>query len=336
MKTKGLWQHVGAWTLYCLLYFLHIHLSSPGFIFYPQNMGLFFIILATVFYSSALFLFPKYLPTKRYISLGLGIFLLSVGFALFRYLCLVRFQHIFSPGNPKTTIQQAVYVAIWLTAQHVTYGWGYYSIRKERERYLTAEANNRLEREKINLELSHLKSQFNPHFLYNTLNYLYSRAIPLSEELAEGILKLSDIMRYAVKDNPDNRVALSEEIHHLNHLIELHQARFGSQLHVCFQVEGHTEGKRILPLVLLSFVENAFKHGNLTEGADPLLIHLSATDDQIAFAVQNKKSRNSQLISTQIGVQNVRRRLTLAYADKHQLRIKEDEHHYRCELTIHD
>jgi len=185
-------------------------------------------------------------------------------------------------------------------------------------------------------ELAFLKVQFNPHFLYNTLNYLYARALPLSDELAQSILNLSDIMRYSLHESPDSRVTLTEEIHHLRKLIELYQARFSHQLHVYFQVEGHPEHRRILPLVLISFTENAFKHGHLTDADDPLLIHLSATTDTIAFTIQNKKGRSDRVPSTHVGNQNVQRRLALAYADKHQLSINEDEHYYRCELIIRE
>ncbi len=100
------------------------------------------------------------------------------------------------------------------------------------------------------------------------------------------------------------------------------------------QVEGDPAPARILPLVLLSFVENAFKHGNLTQEADPLLIQLSIANEQITFYIQNRKGRSQSTASTYIGNQNVQRRLELAYADKHRLHIREDEHYYRCELII--
>jgi len=204
----------------------------------------------------------------------------------------------------------------------------------EEEKRLAKEQEFLIEKEALRTELAFLKVQFNPHFLYNTLNYLYAKAIPVSEELADGILNLSDIMRYALKESTDSRVPLQEEIDHLRQLIDLHQARFSHTLHVAMQVEGDPAPARILPLVLLSFVENAFKHGNLTQEADPLLIHLSIANEQITFYIQNRKSRSQSTTSTYIGNQNVQRRLELAYADKHRLHIREDEHYYRCELII--
>jgi LytS/YehU family sensor histidine kinase len=196
-------------------------------------------------------------------------------------------------------------------------------------------AKRQLEEEALRTELSFLRSQINPHFLYNTLSYLYTKAYPVSEELAEGIAKLSDIMRYALKESIEQEVPLLEEIEHLHNFIALQQARFSNCLQVQFKVEGHLEEKKILPMVLISFVENAFKHGDLRQEADPLRICVAAREQQLAFVVKNRKSNGSAIPSTHIGNQNIQKRLALAYAERHQLSIWEDEQHYRCELIIH-
>lgn len=209
--------------------------------------------------------------------------------------------------------------------------------RKMKEEKRLAEEQKLLaEKEALRAELSLLKSQFDPHFIYNTLSYFYSETFKSSKQVAEGIVKLSDIMRYSLKEGSDNRVLLVEEIHYLKNYIDIHQLRFNHRLSIKFEVEGAIEKKRILPLVLISFVENAFKHGDLINATMPLLIHLSASERGIDFFIQNKKRAARELSSTGIGLTNVRRRLDLAYQEQYELTIVEDEQKYTCQLHIYE
>ncbi len=308
---------------------------------------LYIFTMTIPFYASCLGV-PHLLRKRKFVLFCLCTITLFGVFLGMQYLIGYVYFSYLSPGKEAIAFKLDFFFAdfTYVFGLYYLLGLGYWfakdRILKEKALRLAEQQNNLAVQEALRSELAlkvselaFLKVQFNPHFLYNTLNYLYSKAIPLSEELADGIMKLSDIMRYALKESPDSRVTLSEEIYHLHQLIDLHQARFNHKLHVSMQVEGDLEQKRILPLVLISFVENAFKHGNLTNEADPLLIHLSTIDRQIVFTIQNKKNRNNKP-STHIGNQNVQRRLKLSYADNHQLQIKEDEHYYRCELIIQD
>ncbi len=208
--------------------------------------------------------------------------------------------------------------------------------KTEEEKRLAEEQKLLAEKEALRAELALLKSQFDPHFIYNTLSYFYSETFKSSKQVAEGIMKLSDIMRYSLKEGSDSRVLLSEEIHYLKNYIDIHQLRFNHRLSVQFEVEGAIEKKRILPLVLISFVENAFKHGDLTSTAMPLLIRLSANERGIDFFIQNKKGAARELSSTGIGLANVKRRLDLAYQQQYELNIVEDEQKYTCQLHIYE
>ena len=207
--------------------------------------------------------------------------------------------------------------------------------KMEEEKRLMEEQKMLAEKEALRAELAFLKSQFNPHFLYNTLSYFYFETRKSSKKVAEGIIKLSDIMRYSLKESPDSRVPLIEEIHYLRNYIDIHQMRFDQNLSVQFKVEGAIEEKRILPLVLISFVENAFKHGDLFNTAIPLLIHLSVNQEGIKFFIQNKKGADRDSSSTGIGLANVKRRLDIAYQERHALTIIEDEQRYTCQLQIY-
>jgi two-component system, LytTR family, sensor kinase len=203
-----------------------------------------------------------------------------------------------------------------------------------RENYKILETNLMLREEILKTELNFLKSQINPHFLYNTLNYFYIKASEHDENLAESILKLSDIMRYSLNDGVENEVSIDREIENIKALIDLHQIRYNNKLFIDFNVESSNDSKKILPLVLIGLVENALKHGKLDDECYPLKISIIITKEHIKFSLQNRKSPKSKIISTKIGLQNVKRRLELSYPQNHTLTIEENEHEYYCYLEI--
>src|SRR4029079_9962050 len=140
----------------------------------------------------------------------------------------------------------------------------YLSDEKKRKKILE-EQNLQLQIEKSSANLNFLKAQINPHCLHNTLNCLYAKSLPYSAELSEGILTLSDIMRYALSESNarDGRAPLKDEIEHVWNVIKINQLRFSNTLNVEFTVNGQTDGLTIISFVLITIVENAFKHGDL-------------------------------------------------------------------------
>ena len=133
-------------------------------------------------------------------------------------------------------------------------------LRDERKhRKVLEEQKMQLEVEKSQANLNFLKAQINPHFLHNTLNFLYAKSLPYSTELSEGILTLSDIMRYALGPAAsDGKVALKDEIEHVRNVIKINQLRFSNNLNVHFDVTGVVNGATIIPFILITIVENAF------------------------------------------------------------------------------
>lgn len=206
-------------------------------------------------------------------------------------------------------------------------------IEQEREKNQAEEQKLLFKQEALRAELNFLKSQVNPHFLYNTLNYFYIKAYEHSEELAESIRQLSDIMRYSLKENND-KVPLHEEIEYTEKFISLHQLRYEHKLNVDFSVEGNVSRRQVLPLILISLVENSFKHGKLNDPNHPLTVRISVANDHTAFLVSNRKSGKKRFESTNIGITNLRRRLDLAYQSGYTLDIRQDEISYSCNLII--
>lgn len=195
-----------------------------------------------------------------------------------------------------------------------------------------------LEKQKIDAELSAIKYQINPHFLFNSLSFIYSKTVPLSEEVSNAVLLLSDIMRYALgkEEDAEGKVDLAKEVIHMKNVIAINQMRFNNKLNILYSEQLTKPDARITPLVLITLVENAFKHGDLLDPANPLVIRLESGEGKIHFFIRNKKKQGPKELSTGIGLNNVRQRLQLMYGDKFTFTTLDNEHFYTTELSIHD
>lgn len=210
-------------------------------------------------------------------------------------------------------------------------------LRDERKQRKVLEAQKmQLEVEKSTANFNFLKAQINPHFLHNTLNFLYAKSLPYSQELSEGILTLSDIMRYALSEGnaKDGKAPLKDEIEHVRNVIKINQLRFSNTLHVQFDVEGVVNGATIIPFVLITLVENAFKHGELKNTTDPITIKLRVENNKLYFYCRNRKKSGPKELSTGIGLENIQKRLDLAYGKDYIFHVKDEEEYYTTELTI--
>jgi LytS/YehU family sensor histidine kinase len=143
-------------------------------------------------------------------------------------------------------------------------------------------------------------------------------------------------MRYALgkEEDAEGKVALSQEITHLKNVIEINQMRFNNKLSIQYSEQITNPRARITPLVLITLVENAFKHGDLLDPANPLVVRTEADEKILKFYINNKKKKGTKELSTGIGLNNVKQRLQLMYADKHIFTVKENEDFYTAELTI--
>lgn len=190
------------------------------------------------------------------------------------------------------------------------------------------------------LELNFLKSQINPHFLFNTLNNIYSLSLQKSDKSPEMILKLSDLMRYMLYDCNVQRVDLEREVQFLQDYIDLEKIRHGDKATINFTVTGVTHEKKVPPLLLIPFVENAFKHGiNAQFGNAWVRIDLRLDDKQhdFIFIIENNKPSSEEKLNHKnggIGILNAQKRLHMLYPDAHTLFIRENESTYIIELRI--
>jgi two-component system LytT family sensor kinase len=207
---------------------------------------------------------------------------------------------------------------------------------EKKQRQILEEQKMQLEIEKSHANLNFLKAQINPHFLHNTLNFLYAKSLPCSPELSEGILTLSEIMRYALSEGnaKDGKALLKDEIEHVRNVIKINQLRFSNNLKVNFDVNGVINGATIIPFVLITIVENAFKHGNLKSTEYPININISVAHNALYFYCRNEKKTGPKELSTGLGLNNIKKRLDLAYGNNYILNIKDEADFYTTELTI--
>lgn len=192
----------------------------------------------------------------------------------------------------------------------------------------------RLKTEQKKTELLHLKSQVNPHFFFNTLNNLYGLIKIDPRKAEELVLKLSDIMRYSIYKAQNEYVTLEEEVEYLNQYIALHKMRYHKTIDVDFQLE-IKEGYRVMPLLFIILVENAFKHGveNLRERAFVHIV-LTTADNEIHFKIINNFDESIASEGPGIGLNNLKRRLELAYANEYQLQLAQHHGEYLAELRL--
>lgn len=193
----------------------------------------------------------------------------------------------------------------------------------------------RAERGRLNAELSYLKAQINPHFLFNTLNSIYSLAIQKSEHTPTAVVKLSEMMRYVITESENDFVSLEKEINYVVDYIELQKIRLGDTVELIYSVNGELSGKKIAPLVLIPFVENAFKYGVNAEENSDIRISINVGKGNIELvAFNNKVNVKASESSSGLGVDNTRNRLRMLYPGKHWLTIKETVEYYSVSLII--
>jgi two-component system, LytTR family, sensor kinase len=329
--------HIAAWACFLVL----------PFVFYPRPRDVSFlseryfstffvlnnVLIIAFYYLNSLLLIPKVLDHKKFLNYTLII----LGLLIF-YGCFPRIYHYFfgslqnhlpqdlrasqSSGRPRNFQQPllapsniAIFLLVFVfsTGINVINQW----LRSEQR-------NKEIANEKLKAELSFLKAQINPHFLFNTLNNIYSLATDQSEHTAPAIMKLSNIMRYVLTEARNDLVPLEKEIQFTTNYIELQKMRLTGKSNIDFTVKGDPFGRQIAPMLLLPFVENAFKYGISTRELSPITILFEIKEDSLYFSVTNHKHINTALKvadNTGIGINNTKRRLDLLYDEQYALTI---------------
>jgi two-component system LytT family sensor kinase len=339
--------HVAAWLCFLVLPFAFVPRPKDGPFIPDQYISVFFILTSLMYisfyYLNFYVLIPKLVEKKKvglYILLIICLLLFFGTFPrLYRYLS--DDMHKLPPIPWQTTrppnlahpILSSGSIAIFLLLFIISTG-----IKVVSQWFGYEQKTREIENEKLNTELSFLKSQINPHFLFNTLNNIYSLAEARSEKTSEAVMKLSSIMRYVLTEAKNNAVPLEKEIQFTAHYIELQKMRLTGKSKVDFIITGDPTGKQISPLLFLPFVENAFKYGISTREVSPINILLDIKNDDLDFKILNNKYNHALLRpaeTTGIGITNIKRRLELLYHNRYKLCLADDKTTYSVNLNIH-
>lgn len=191
------------------------------------------------------------------------------------------------------------------------------------------------ETHRTNTELIYLRKQTNPHFLFNSLNSIYSLAHKKSDLVPDAIVTLSELMRYMLYETDNKTVALEKEINYIQNYIELQKLRLNDIEDIFVNVHGNTKNKFIEPLLLISFVENAFKYGTDYKGAAHVKIKIFILDNNLDFWIENRiENYVKDPENSGIGLVNIQNRLDLLYPNAHELSITQDNQYYRVHLNL--
>lgn len=261
-----------------------------------------------------------------------------VVFTAFRYICYYIFnvtvlkeshEEIMKVFLMTSTIVQQIRgsLVFGLYALFMSFILGWYIAQKQKAELINQNQAS---------ELALLRSQINPHFLFNTLNNIYSLVYKKSDNAPEAVMKLSSIMRYMLYDAIEDKVLLEKEIEYLKSFIELQELRLMNKNFVSFDIHGKLEGRTIAPMILMPFIENAFKHGSKQVKSPGIIVDLTIKEHLIIFKVANylAKSSTEKDEAGGIGVHNINRRLELIYPDKHRLEIKKTLDMFQIQLEI--
>lgn len=193
----------------------------------------------------------------------------------------------------------------------------------------------RIEKEKMAAELSFLKAQINPHFLFNTLNSIYSLSLVKSDETPAAIIQLSDLMRYILRDAKSDYVGLEKELAYIDNYIALQRKRLGHTVTIDYNRPAYAGKHRIAPLLLMSFIENAFKHGVNPDEDSKIVAEIVVGGDVLRlYTFNNKVKTLPEDEWSGIGLQNAKERLQHLYPARHELRFEEDEKTFTVNLTM--
>lgn len=345
--------HVICWALYLLLPVVF----APGFEGMPKGASPAFgypfrffainLFLIPLFYLNAYFLVPRFFFNKKpFLYIGCT-FLALVLFLLIPEPGRMM-PHNMSTSSPFLTSEQLEFIRnrprpafisgfrIMPRIFSFSLMWLLGILLQAIDRWRLAERRSKeVELEKTHAELSYLKLQINPHFLFNTLNNIYSLASAQHPQTPEAVMKLSEIMHYVTQDALADLVPLEKEVRYITNYIELQKMRSNDKLELNFTTSGNFSSSYIAPLLLISFVENAFKFGTSSHEKSLININIHERNNLFFMHVRNTIFERPENSSTsRIGISNARRRLALLYPGKYSLEVGKKDNIFNVDLKI--
>ena len=307
--------HIAFWLLlFSLPFVLHPETTTAGNPAVSIFQALRYLTWIGFFYLNAYVFIPKFIYTRQYatyffLQLLVIITLVLLNFMSYRVVYVHPHFHGLSIGF--TTFP---YIFIWACST---------AYQMFRNNIATDKLTNEKEKENLKTELSFLRSQVSPHFMFNVLNNMVALARKNSEQLEPSLIKLSSLLRYMLYETDEEKKPLQKEIEYLQSYIDLQQQRFGKIVAINTYLQQDDINYLIEPMLLIPFVENAFKHGVVVVDEAEIDVDLKVRDGILQFSVKNRFSETSENTDKTpgIGLNNVKRRLELLYAGKFVLHI---------------
>jgi len=297
----------------------------------------FVVTIATCVYLNLLLLIPFFLNRGKYLLHVVMLALCLVAVTLLNQFTFSRIIDYILPGYyfisyfSFTDILKFMVVFTGITSL-LKLSKGYFLLLESRNELV------KLQKERTESELMALRAQVNPHFLFNSLNSIYALVLKHSGQAPETILKLSDLLRYVLYETRRERVALSAELEHMQQYVALQGLRSGPDTSVHLEIQGEPGTMKIAPLLFLPLIENSFKHG-IKGATGPAFVNMEWTIEKgsVRFLIENNKGLTDELPGEDhhgIGLENLRKRLSMDYPGKHRLEITGTESRFKAELLI--
>jgi two-component system, LytTR family, sensor kinase len=330
-KSVVLIIHCLLWVIMIFLFAL-INLTNSNA---PSNQRISNFILLTIYSAASVYLyyfylFPKYLAKKKYLKFVLYSFLFGLIIS-----CITKLVTILPYGS--TSITEDIATIFIGAFGVIILGQLGTLLRALVEWFNNSKLNEKLEKQKLIAEIAFLRSQINPHFMFNTLSNIDTQISENPKKASESLLKLSALYRYMVYEANKDAVQLKDEIAYLEDLVALQKMRLNNTKSVVFEVSGSIEERYIAPMLFVPFIENAFKHCSDKETPNAIDIRIFINEKNIKF--QSKNVYQEQKHSNEpsgIGLEIVRKRLALLYPDRHLLNILKENNTFIVNLEITD
>jgi hypothetical protein len=329
-----IWRHVVFWVVHTLLFSLVLLNTRPSYehLLFAQSLWVPLYLLYC--YPLMYWVLPRYLLKGKYVQFTLIILLWGVAgyflnylFRAYVFIPMQQYMHWY--GFSKEPWSQGSFLIMSTTAGVTSVIVLFKNWYKKQCEWLQSE------KEKVTAELQLLKAQVHPHFLFNTLNNIYSFSLDNSPKTPQLILKLSSLLRYILYECKTDEVLLEKEINVMKDYIDLEKERYANKLEVSLNIEGDIKDKWIAPLLLLPFLENAFKHGTSEQLEKPWLsMDISVKQNTFRCKIINSKNEDVIVRENGIGIMNVKKRVGFLYPERHELKIDNEPDFFVVSLLL--
>ena len=328
-------DHVLFWivTIFFHIYTRTSLIVKAGFSQFLLEIAIRNILLALVIYVTLEVLWPSLMQRKKYVAFVIGLLVVLLFYVLGKNAHDTYLYGYVIGDSSRTALFYNTFYNFSIVLFYLTFS---VALHLSKEWFFQRQLLQKIEMERLNTELEYLKAQFNPHFLFNSLNTVFFQIDKQNTEARDTLSKFSDMLRYQLYECNGKEVPVEKEIMYLNNYVDMQRARSNDNYKIEFTATSNLNGLTIAPLLLIPFVENAFKHvSHYSEGVNEINIAIDRTVNSLTFNATNTKEkleRKSERIG--IGLRNVQRRLALLYPNRHVLKINETDDLFEAYLEL--